>query len=508
MKRCPQCNRIEPNDALAFCRVDGAHLIAHSTDSESSATLTLPAAPPRQSEPATQSLHDTPSIAVLPFANIGNDPDNEYFSDGLAEEILNLLAQIPELKVTARTSCFAFRGKELDIRKIAEALEVSTILEGSVRRAGSRIRVTAQLINAANGYHVWSERYDRELTDVFALQDEIASAIAKALKVKLTGDPSARFYQPNLPAYDAFLKGRHEYYRFSPEAFVDAEAYFKRSTTLDPQWADPWSALGDLYFTLAFYGWRPLEEAMPEARAAARKALELQPSDPIANAVLGVISALHDYDWKDAAERFRLVHASESVSPSSRLYEMFYLLTLGQFEDARQEISKAMEQDPLNSFWRSRLAWTFLCAEKYEETIIESKKALAFDDKNYQARMMIALSLTFTGKQSEALVEAEEVFRLAPFDSFGRGLLGGLLKNFGATERSHEIIATMTGAIPVGMTIYHLVCGEIDEAIACYRKDIEQRRPNAPMIARAGYLKPLRDNPKWPEVARMMNLPE
>jgi len=149
----------------------------------------------------------SPSIAVLPFANMSGDKDNEYFSDGLAEEIINALAQIPGLKVTARTSAFAFRGK--DIRKIAEALDVKTILEGSVRRSGNRIRVIAQLINANDGYHLWSQRYDREMADIFKLQDEIAQAIASALKVKLSSPPPLQHYKPNLPAYDALLKARY-----------------------------------------------------------------------------------------------------------------------------------------------------------------------------------------------------------------------------------------------------------------------------------------------------------
>jgi serine/threonine-protein kinase len=176
-----------------------------------------------------------PSIAVLPFANMSRDPDDEYFSDGLAEEIMNTLAHLPGLKVTARTSAFAFRGKEQDITKIAEALHVRTILEGSVRRSGSRIRVTAQLINAEDGYHLWSERYDREMADVFAMQDEIAEAIARALEVKLVGTPAARrAHQPNLEAYEAFLRARHEILKMAPESVACAKQLLEQAIALDP----------------------------------------------------------------------------------------------------------------------------------------------------------------------------------------------------------------------------------------------------------------------------------
>ena len=304
-----------------------------------------------------------PSIAVLPLANMSRDADDEYFSDGLTEEILNVLAHIPGLKVTARTSSFAFRGKEQDITKIAETLRVRTILEGSVRRAGSRIRVMAQLINAADGYHLWSERYDRELTDVFAVQDEIAAAIAGALHVELTGKSvAARPHEPNLAAYEAFLRARHrESLTSLPEAFVGAEEYFKQAIALDPQWADPHAYLARQYFIGGTVGLRPLSEMIPLARAEARKALELLPSEPNAHAVLGAIAASHDYDWKEADEQFRLARASQSLPPAVHdLYAFTYLLPLGRFEEAIEQHAKAIEQDPLNVILRTRQLIVFL----------------------------------------------------------------------------------------------------------------------------------------------------
>jgi TolB-like protein/predicted Ser/Thr protein kinase len=450
-----------------------------------------------------------PSIAVLPFANMSGDKEQEYFSDGLAEEIINSLARIPGLKVIARTSAFAFKGQNTDIRRIGETLGVAHILEGSVRRSGNRIRVTTQLITAADGTHLWSERFDREMAGVFEVQDEIAGAIAGALKVTLTGTTAPRKHEPNLPAYEAFLKGRHHYYRFSPEAFAQAEESFQRAAGLDPAWADPYSALADLYFAIEFYGWRPADDMISQARAAARKALERLPSDPMAHAVLGIISALHDYDWKEAEEQFRFVRACEYLAPNGRLlFACFYLLALGRFDEAAREMAKAIVEDPLNSFWRSRLAWILMCAERYEEAIAEARKGLEFDQTNYQTHMILALALGFHGRVVEAREQEEEAFRLGPFDSFGRGFLAGLLANAGEKERSDQLIATMTGAVSIGMTIYNLVCGEIDAALDWYQKDIELRRPNAAMIAFAGYLRPLRSSPRWPKLARMMNLPE
>jgi serine/threonine-protein kinase len=214
-----------------------------------------------------------PSIAVLPFANLSADKENEYFSDGLTEEIINVLAQVSGLKVIARASAFAFRGKEHDIRAIAEVLGVRSILHGSVRRSGSRIRITAQLINADDGSLLWSERYDRAMADVFAIQDEIAQAIATALEVRLAGAPAPRRrYTPTLPAYDAHLKARFHEQRLTPESMARARQYFEQAIALDPGYALPLAELGGFFFNLANFGMMPAHEAMPLARAFARRA--------------------------------------------------------------------------------------------------------------------------------------------------------------------------------------------------------------------------------------------
>jgi len=194
---------------------------------------------------------ESPSFAVLPFANMSLETKSRSsFRRPLAEEILNLLAKIQALKVNARTSSFAFHGKEQDIRKIAETLRVRTILEGGVRRSGNRIRVTAQLIDASDGSHLWSERYDRQLTDVFEMQDEIAAAIAGALRVRFAGG-TVRKYQPNLPAYEALLRGRYELFKISPEGFERCREHLQRAAALDPDYLEPHALLGNYYYNLA-----------------------------------------------------------------------------------------------------------------------------------------------------------------------------------------------------------------------------------------------------------------
>jgi serine/threonine protein kinase len=290
-----------------------------------------------------------PSIAVLPFANMSPNQDDEYFSDGLAEEIINLLAHIAGLKVIARTSAFAFRGKEQDIRKIAEALGVRNILEGSVRRAGNRIRVTTQLISAEDGSHLWSERYDREMADIFAMQDEIAGAVAAALRIKLVVQPSAtRQYTPKLESYEALLQAWHHLAKYRPESMTKAGECLQRAIALDPGYAAAHSAFGIYLGVLAVIGLRPAHEAMPPARAECLKALAIDPSLPDALAMLGWIAAAYDYDWKEAERLFRSAAARDPVSPAVHWTAGHYFIAIGESNSAIQELESALEADPVS----------------------------------------------------------------------------------------------------------------------------------------------------------------
>jgi TolB-like protein/Flp pilus assembly protein TadD/predicted Ser/Thr protein kinase len=459
-----------------------------------------------------------PSIAVLPFANMSRDDEDEYFSDGLAGEIINALTQISGLKVIARTSAFAFKGKNEDIRKIAQALGVTNVLEGSVRRAGSRLRVNAELIHAADGAHLWSQRYDREMTDIFALQDDIAAAIVGTLRVKLTSPPaSARAHEPSLRAYEAFLKARHFqhglFLRTPEEQGARIEQYFRQAIALDPQWADPHSALGQQYFLLASLG-SQLSQMISLARAEARTALELLPSEPLAHAVLGAIAALHDYDWQEADKQFRLARTSESVPPSvHHMYAAFYLSPLGRFEEALQQADKVIAEDPLNMLYRGSQLQILFFGEAYARVIVEAQKVLELDERSIPAHSWIALAHFFQGKLAEARECAQEAFRRTPLNPLAAGLLAGILKRSGENEHAEKLLTTLRGLswpgmTQLGMIIYHVVSSEIDAAIDWYEQAIEQRQPIAPKCAAAGFFRPLRESPRWPRLARMMNLPE
>src|SRR5262245_10658125 len=326
----------------------------------------------------------TPSISVLPFANMSGDKDNEYFSDGLADEIINALAKLPDLKVIARTSSFAFKGRNEDIRRIAEMLGVTTILEGSVRRAGNRLRVTAQLITAADGSHLWSERYDRELTDVFEIQDSLAASIARALEVTLA-PPRARRHTPRLPAFEALLRGRHTLLRNTPEAHAQAEVYFQQAIALDPEYPDPRVNLGLSYLLTTMLGERPLLAAAPLIREQAKAALALDPSDPTPHFLLGSMAAAENYAWQEAREHFELAMAANVSAEAHWAYASLYFQPMGLLRDAVEQMERAVERDPMVPVWRAILGSHLVHAGLYERAAEQAHAALKMDPTGFHA---------------------------------------------------------------------------------------------------------------------------
>ena len=458
---------------------------------------------------------DQPSIAVLPFANMSRDADDEFFSDGLAEEIINALAHLPGLKVTARTSAFAFRGKEQDIRKIADTLDVRTVLEGSVRRSGNRIRVTAQLINAADGYHLWSERYDRELTDVFAVQDDIAAAIAQALQVKLTPETAPhRKYTPALPAFEALLRARHVYYKFpTRESLEQAREFYEQAIQLDPHYALPHSELGFYLLALAGFGVHPARELMPRVRALVQKALDIDPVLHEAHAILGIVAAVFDYDWREAERQFRLATADDPVPPMARcVYGYFYLLAIGRPEKAAEEVERALAEDPLNAMFRDMLSTCFLAAGRSADALRETRKVLELDGNHAPSYVKLCVEHWSRGMTAEALAFAEKSFEAAPWVPFTAGPLAAMLVRSGDLSRAEKVLQPFADGraygAPLGLVYFHALCGEIDKAAFWLEKAIEQRHLVSLLLLRGPVGKLLQSSPRWPALLRMVNLPE
>jgi serine/threonine protein kinase/Tfp pilus assembly protein PilF len=450
-----------------------------------------------------------PSIAVLPFANMGADKESEYFSDGLAEEIINFLAQIPGLKVTARTSAFAFKGKTEDIRKIAAALGVATILEGSVRRSGSRLRVTAQLINAQDGYHLWSQRYDRDMADLFDLQDEIAQSIASALQVKLAGTPAP--YKPSLPAYEALLKARYCFGTFRPDLLEHAKEYYEQAIALDPKFAQAHCEYGNYFWGLALAGALPANQALPMIRSLAEKALELDPSLPDGHAMSGVVAVYLEYDWKEAERRFRLAMARDPVSVNVRLYYTWYLQLVGRPDEAVQQISFGLQSDPLNLTLRQNRAVFLAGAGRDEEAAEGFREVLELNPSMVLAQLALAALRASRGELGQALALCEKAYAVAPLPS-GIGLLAGLLKRTGDMQRAEELLQKLRPVdafgVPRGLAIYHWVLQEFDPEADWLEKAIDQHDPYGALFLRLWYGRELRSGPRWAGLMGKLNLPE
>jgi len=450
----------------------------------------------------------SPSIAVLPFANMSRDADDEYFSDGLAEEIINALAQMPGLKVIARTSAFAFKGKNEDIRKIADTLGVTTVLEGSVRRAGTRLRVTAQLIQASDGTHLWSQRYDREMSDIFAVQDEIAAAIAGALQLKLSPAPERRM--PTLPAYEAYLQYRSYQWKFTPEAAQRSKECLERALALDPDFALPYVGLADYHLALAAVGAIRSDEAMPRARELAQRALALDPDLPDAHAMLGIIAGHYDYDRAEAERRFRLATAREPLSPHLReWYAGFWLFSTGRAEEARQQMARVIEEDPLCQMWHYMSALVLQGLGLNDEALALDRMAVELDPQFWLGWMQLGLGYAVCGRHAEALPCAETAYAAAPWSPYTIGVMAGACANAGRTEEAEPLLARLHADSyggPLGLCLYSLCRGEIDQAAEWAVKTADQRFTGVITLVFRAHGPLLRNSAAWPALMKTLNL--
>jgi len=363
-------------------------------------------------------LPDKPSIAVLPFVNMSGDPKQEYFSDGLTEEIISALSRVPRLFVIARNSTFTYKGKPVKVQQVSKELGVRYVLEGSVRKAGDRVRVTAQLIDATTGHHLWSERYDRELKDIFALQDEITMKIITAMQVKLTEGERARVHAKgtdNLDAYLKFLQGLEHFIRCNPDDHILARRYFKEAIALDPEFATPYAFMGHIHLLEVRQGLsKSPQKSIGQAFKLAQKALALDESYPYGHIILGPIHLIKRQHEKAIASCERAV----ALAPNS-VGGLFLLGTalscVGRHQEAIPHFKRAIRLNPLNpSLGLFGLGGAYIRMERYEEAITVLKKALHYQPDYFVAHVRLAACYAALGREEEAHAEAAEVLRLNP----------------------------------------------------------------------------------------------
>ena len=328
------------------------------------------------------------SLAVLPFANMSADVENEHFCDGLAEELLNALSKIDALKVAARTSAFSFKGKTVDVGTIARTLGVTSVLDGSIRRSGNRLRISVQLVNAADGYQVWSERYDREMRDVFELQDEITLAVVAALKLKLFGEERAavlKRYTDNAEAYELFLKGRHQSYKYTAQGWQRAIEFFEKAIALQPDYALAYAGIAAAGGCQWFFGILPAERVMPQCKAGSAQALAIDDGLADAYLSLSMITFFYDWNWRGAERAFiRSIELNPNNGEALSYYALFLAFD-GRVDEAMAVSRKALALDPLAPLINMNVGWTYFAAGRPAEASQRAAKMIENDPDFYGA---------------------------------------------------------------------------------------------------------------------------
>jgi TolB-like protein/Flp pilus assembly protein TadD len=449
----------------------------------------------------------TASVAVLPFLNMSGDPENEYFSDGLSEELLNALAQIPELRVAARTSSFQFKGRSEDLRVIGQKLNVASILEGSVRKSGRHVRITAQLVKVADGFHLWSESYDRELDDIFAVQDDIARSVSSALKVRLLGEEGAPARTGDAEAYNHYLQGRYFLDRRTREDVEKAIAHHEQALRLDPGFARAWTGLAAAHQAQADRSYIPIAEGYRKAREEVQKALELDPNLADAHAELGQIRTTYDWDWAGADAAFKRALELEPgnavvVRQAARL-----AATLGRFEEALRLDRRAVEMDPLSAPARQNIGLYALYAGRLDEAEAACRKALELNPGYTGAHMWIGRVRLMRGDPAAALDEMER-----ERDPLWRRF--GLALAYHASGREEDAAAALRELVEkhgdhaaFQVAEVHAFRGERDEAFAWLERAYAQR--DGGFIAMKGdpLLRSLEGDPRYAAFLKKMRLP-
>ncbi|UCC45717.1 MAG: protein kinase [Candidatus Zixiibacteriota bacterium] len=439
----------------------------------------------KQMESDNPSSSSRPSIAVLPFTNLSADPEQEYFCDGMAEEIINALTHIEELRVVARTSCFAFKGRQADIREIGRKLNVETLLEGSVRKAGKRIRVTAQLVKVSDGYHLWSERYDRELEDVFTIQDEISLAIVEKLKVKLLEkDRVALTRRPtiNPEAHSLYLKGRYFWSKRSREGFEKAIEYYKLAVGIDPSYSQAHAGIAACYNDLPNYSTFPPSQAYPLAKEAALKALELDDENAEARTALGLIKSDYEWDWEGAEKEFRRAIELNPAYETAHHWYAFLLIYQEKVEEAMAEMHRAHDLDPLSLATNRNLGFLYYLARRYDDALEWLHKAVELDPEFTYTHFV--MGLTYLRKRDfDKAIEALQR---------ERNLTGGVnpivvlplgiaYMRMGDREKAEEILAGVEERMhheyisPFYLAQLYFALGRIDTGFELVQKAYDER---------------------------------
>jgi len=453
------------------------------------------------------------SVAVLPFVSLSADPDNEYFADGITEDVIAQLAKIRALEVVSRTSVMPFKGRPQGLREIAARLQVATLLEGSVRRVGDRVRIVAQLIDAATDQPLWAETYDRQLTDIFAIQTEVALHIADALAAELSPDEKTRLGRGStrdLRAYQLYLQGRNCFIRYTADALHEAIRYFEQAIARDSRYALAHASVGMAFLELGETGGMRPEEAYPRAVQAATRALALDPELGEAQCVAAFGKVVIDFDWAGAEAQFKRALELSPSSPDT--YDLYGRLcsALERYDEALAMQARAQELDPLAH--PADVATTLLRAGRYDEALEAARRAIALGRDSARGHATLGWAYCKLGRVDEGLAALERAVTLSPGDSLWLAQLGQACGLAGKADRAREILGTLEAqARTAYVAPYHLAyvytgLGQFDDAMEQLEQAFE-RHAGAMYGVRGSFLfAPLRPHPRFQALLRRMHL--
>jgi adenylate cyclase len=423
------------------------------------------------------------SIAVLPFTNMSSDPEQEYFSDGISEEIINMLAQVAGLKVAGRISSFTFKGKNQDLRLIGTQLNVDHILEGSVRKSGEKLRITAELVNVADGYQVWSQKFDRELKDIFEIQDEISLAILKAIKIKLFGSEKEavlKRYTDNAEAYHLYLQGRFYYNKWAgAEGFNKAIEYFRAAIKIEPDYAIAYTGIASCYLNLWIFSHLPPEQSLPQMKEAAEKSLLLDDKIAESHLTMARIKMYYEWDLSGAAHEFE--KALELNSNIAEIHEQYaYCLGLtGLYPDALKHAAIAFQMEPFSLMNNNHIGLIYWMAGEYEKAIGQGRRLVELEPNFYGGHFLLGLILASLQKFEEAIPEAEIAVN-QNYGTFTLSLLGLIYGAIGEKARASEVLKKMedlrntNAGSCYDLALVNAALGNYDTALDLFEKGLER----------------------------------
>jgi TolB-like protein/Tfp pilus assembly protein PilF len=455
------------------------------------------------------------SIAVLPFVNMSTEAEQEYFSDGISEQLINSLAKLPGLRVISRSSTFSLKGQAIGAGEIAKRLGVTHVLEGSVRKSGNLVRVDAKLIDARSDAQVWSETFDREMTDIFALQDEITLAVVRELKVALLKDGLPAHAQPeNIEAYNAYLRGRFYWNEGDPTDLEKARQNFERALELDPGYALAHAAMADYYSALPFYSTSRPDEVFPKAKAEVARALELDARLPEAHAALAYIRAYYDWDWRDAGKEFELALAGDANNANLQHRYSRYLSSVGRTDEALVHMQRARELDPLSLIIQANVGVIHYFGRQFDASLGQLQKLAAAEPEFPVAHWGMGLAREQMGDIEGALASFQRAAELTERGTNVLASMGHALAMSGKPAEARAILGELAARakeryVPsYQVALVHAGLGDEERAFESLEKAFDERSTLLTYLKMDPRFDSLRADPRFKEMLRRLNFLE